>query len=145
MKLVLSRRMPAPPGRVWEVLADWERYPDWMPDVTWVRPLGPERALGLRLAVRTRVFGVPAVTDTLRVTAWEPPRRMAIVHEGVVRGLAEWLVEPDVEGSTFTWTEDLRMRPPVPGELALRLYGPILRWTFARSIRNLEARLSATG
>jgi len=133
----------APPERVWQVLADWERYAEWMPDVAWVRPAGLERDLGMRLAVRTRVFGLPLVTDSLLVTAWEPPRRMAIVHQGLVRGTAEWLVEPSESGSTFTWTEELAMPAALLGELGLWAYRPILLWTFRRSMRNLASRAAS--
>jgi len=130
--------LAAPPDRVWDVLADWERYPEWMPDVSWIRPLGPERGEGLRLAVRTKVLGVPLVTDELLISAWEPPRRMAIEHRGLVQGPAEWQLEPDDGGTRFTWREELRMPPPMLGSLALLLYSPVLRWTFRRSMRNLR-------
>ena len=137
MRLALEARLAASPERVWEVLADWERYAEWMPDVSWVRPLGPERGQGLRLAVRTKVLGIPVVTDELRVVAWEPPRRMAIEHLGLVQGSAEWRLEPLPSGTRFSWREELSMPPPVLGTVALLLYSPVLKWTFGRSIRNL--------
>jgi carbon monoxide dehydrogenase subunit G len=127
----------AHPDRVWSVLADWRRYPDWMPDVAWVRPLGPERALGLRLLVRTRVFGLPIASDVMLVTDWDPPRRLAIEHQGVVRGPAEWRLDPVGGGTRLTWAEEVRMRPAVLGELALRVYWPWQRFMFRRSLRNL--------
>jgi len=128
----------ATPERVWAVLADWPRYPQWMPDVAWVRPLGPERELGLRLLVRTKVFGVPLASDTMRVTAWEPPTRLGIEHLGVVRGPAEWRLEPVQDGTRFVWQEDVTMPPPVLGELALRVYWPWQRRMFRRSLTNLR-------
>jgi len=138
MRLQWHADLAAPQDRVWEVLAEWERYPDWMPDVSWVRALGPERGEGMRLAVRTKVLGVPLVTDELHVIAWEPPRRMRIEHLGLVRGPAEWRLEPGPRGTSFRWTEELTMPPPVLGTIALLLYSPILSWTFRRSIRNLR-------
>jgi hypothetical protein len=108
-----------------------------MPDVASVRPVGPGREARLHLAIRTKVFGVPLVTDRMLVTAWEPGRRMAIEHQGLVQGRAEWRLEPVADGTSFTWVEDLRMLPPVLGEIALRLYSPFLRWSFGGSIRNL--------
>jgi hypothetical protein len=92
----------------------------------------------MRLAVRTKVLGVPLVTDELHVTAWEPPRRMRIEHLGLVRGSGEWRLEPGLRGTAFRWTEDLTMPPPVLGTVALLLYSPILSWTFRRSIQNLR-------
>jgi carbon monoxide dehydrogenase subunit G len=142
MRLEFEARLAAGPAEVWEVLADWRRYAEWMPDVAWVSLLGSEEGERMRLAVRTKVLGVPLVTDELRVTAWEPPRRMAIEHVGLVRGPAEWRLEADAGGTRFTWLEDLKMSPPVLGAVALLLYSPVLRWTFRRSMRNL-ARLVA--
>lgn len=136
--------LPARPDRVWEVLEDWEGQAAWMPDVAWIRVLSSERALGARLAVRTRVFGVPATTDLLRVTAWEPPRLLGIEHEGLVKGSAEWRLTERGEGTRFDWVEDLTMRPRWLGEIALRVYRPVLRWTFRRSMANL-ARIVAGG
>jgi hypothetical protein len=127
---------------VWEVLADWQRYPEWMPDVAWVRRIGSEEGVGMRLAVRTKVLGIPLVTDELVITAWEPHRKIGVHHRGLVRGDAEWRLE-DVGGNTrFTWIEDLRMPPPVLGALALFLYSPVLRWNFGRSMRKLSERVS---
>jgi carbon monoxide dehydrogenase subunit G len=136
--------LPASAEQVWKVLADWRRYPGWMPDVSWVRRLGSEEGEGMRLAIRTKVLGIPLVTDELLITVWQPPRRMAVYHKGLVRGEAEWRLD-DAGGSTrFTWIEDLRMPPPVLGAMALLLYSPILRWNFGRSMRKLSARVSGS-
>jgi carbon monoxide dehydrogenase subunit G len=128
----------ARPERVWDVLADWRRYPEWMPDVAWVRAAGPDREAGLVLLVRTKVFGIPAATDVVQVTRWEPPRLLAVRHGGIVRGPAEWVLQPEETGTRFTWREDLTMAPPVAGEIALRLYWPWQRRMFRRSIENLR-------
>jgi carbon monoxide dehydrogenase subunit G len=133
--------LPARTERAWEVLADWERYPEWMPDVAWVRRVGSEEGVGMRLAVRTKVMGIPLVTDELLITAWERPRKIGVRHKGLVSGDAEWRLD-DVGGDTrFTWIEDLRMPPPVLGAFALLLYSPVLRWNFARSMRKLAERV----
>ena len=129
----------APPERVWSVLSDWERQASWMPDVSRIEVLGPNRELGASLAVRTRVFGIPVATDLVRVTVWEPPRRLVVDHVGVVVGTGEWRLEPVDERSTrFTWVEEIRMQPPIVGAVALWLYAPWQRWMLQRSIRNLR-------
>jgi len=136
--------LPATPERAWTVLVDWERQSAWMPDVVWVRLAGPERGLGARLWVRTKVFGIPAVTDLVRVTAWQPPRIVAVEHEGPVRGLGEWRLEALAGGRTgFTWTEEIRLPVPVLGEIALWLYSPWQRRMLRRSIRNLSLLVEA--
>jgi carbon monoxide dehydrogenase subunit G len=136
-------RIAAPPERVWKVLTDWERQASWMPDVAWIRPLGPERELGARFQVKTKIFGVPLATDLVEVTAWVPPRRLAIRHVGVVVGTGEWSLEsvqlePVRDETIFTWIESFHMRVPLISGLALRVYSPWQRWMLRRSMRNLK-------
>jgi carbon monoxide dehydrogenase subunit G len=134
----------ATPERVWDVLADWERQASWMPDVAWMRLMGDERELGARLEVRTKVLGIPATTDVIKVMVWEPPRRLGIVHEGLVRGRGAWLLDPSDGGTRFTWIEELRMRPPFLGGAALEVYRPVQAAMMRRSVRNL-GRLAEAG
>jgi carbon monoxide dehydrogenase subunit G len=145
MRFEQSIALSASPAEVWDVLADWERYPEWMPDVAWVRPIQgfPAKAEGLRLAVRTKVLGIPVVTDEMVVTAWEPARRLAIEHRGLVRGVGEWQLEIVEGGTRFTWIEELRMPPPLLGAVALFLYSPVLRGNFRRSLRSLATRVAS--
>jgi carbon monoxide dehydrogenase subunit G len=128
----------ATPDQVWQVLSDWERQASWMPDVAWMRLLGPERELGAKLEVRTKVFGVPLATDLVEVIGWEPPRRLAIRHVGVVGGMGEWSLAPTPQGTSFTWIESFRMSPPILGDLGLWLYSPWQGMMLRRSIRNLK-------
>jgi carbon monoxide dehydrogenase subunit G len=139
MRLEVGEVFRAPPERVWAVLADWEGQAAWMPDVAWMRLLGPEREMGARLAVRTRVLGVPATTDLLLVTRWEPPRRLGVEHLGFVHGTGEWRLEPVAEGTRFTWVEELRLPFGMLGEIAIGVYGPVQRAMLRRSTRNLGA------
>jgi carbon monoxide dehydrogenase subunit G len=61
-------------ARVFEVLTDLDRMPDWMPSVHWVENLtgGPLRK-GSRLA-ETRDHGGRERTTELEVTGFDPPR-----------------------------------------------------------------------
>jgi len=138
VKLHVERVLRAAPERVWDVLSDWERQADWMPDVVWMRVEGTERAGGARILARTRVLGVPATTDVLEVLAWEPPRRLRVAHRGLVTGWGEWRLEPG-EGATtrFEWDEHLRLPYGALGEAALRVYGPVQRAMLRRSLGSL--------
>ena len=69
---------------------------------------------------------------------------MAVYHQGLVRGEAEWRLGTQDGGTRFTWIEVLRMSPPVLGALALFLYSPVLRWNFGRSMRKLSERVSGS-
>jgi carbon monoxide dehydrogenase subunit G len=144
MRLRAQTSLEAEPERVWAVLVDWEGQAAWMPDVARIRVLSPERGLGARLAVSTKVFGIPLATDLVRIIGWDPPRRLAVEHEGLVVGFGEWRLEPEPGGGTrFTWVEDLRMPPPVLGDVALWLYSPWQRWMLRRSVRNLARVVEA--
>jgi carbon monoxide dehydrogenase subunit G len=147
MRISGRRVIDAPPESVWAVLEDIEGQAAWMPDVAWIRAVGPSSGLGARFRVRTRVLGVPATTDEIEVTAWEPPHRLAVAHRGFVRGRGEWRLRASLDGrrTLFEWDEELTMPPPVLGELALRAYGPIQRAMLRRSIRNLARLLSDQG
>jgi hypothetical protein len=127
------------PQRTWKVLSDWERQASWMSDVAWIRVRGSERREGARLDVRTKVLGIPVLTDEVLVTAWQPPHRLAVEHRGLVTGDGEWRLEPFGSGTRFVWIEWLRLPFGVLGELALRAYGPVQRGMLRRSIRNLKA------
>jgi len=136
--IVCSTELDADPDRTWRVLTDWERQASWMPDVAWVRPIGPERGLGAYLEIRTKIFGIPLLTDRARVIVWEPPTRLAIEHLGLVVGAGEWqLRRLNGNRTRLTWTERIRLAPAVVGDLALWLYGPVQRWMIKRSLRNL--------
>ncbi|MBI4260131.1 MAG: SRPBCC family protein [Actinobacteria bacterium] len=141
MVRILERAvLRASPDRVWEVLTDWEGQAGWMPDVAWIRLLGEERGLGARLAVRTKVFGLPATTDRIEVTGFEPGKRLAVDHLGLVRGWGEWRLEPRDGGAAtaFEWEERLQLRVPVVGGLALLAYLPVQRAMLRRSVGNLR-------
>jgi carbon monoxide dehydrogenase subunit G len=143
VRLTVRAVLHAPPARVWAVMTDWERQASWMPDVAWIRVIGPERAQGARLLVRTKDFGIPAVTDEVQVTRWEPPTRLAVRHLGLVKGGGEWRLEPVDGGTHFEWIEDLSLPFGLFGELALRMYGPVQRSMLRRSARNLRRMADA--
>jgi uncharacterized protein YndB with AHSA1/START domain len=146
VRAVASVVVPAPPERVWPVLVRWEDQPRWMRDAAFVRVVGPAReGVGVRLAVRTRVLGVALFTEPLEVTRWEPPRRLVVEHRGAVRGLGTWTLRPEGSGTRFTWAEELRLPPPVIGELVLLAYRPLLRRQMRRSLERLRDAVAEAG
>jgi hypothetical protein len=113
-----------------------------MVDAVSVRVISPERiGVGVRIAVRTRILGVPLLTDVLEVTEWEPPRRLVMVRRGFVRGLGVWVLEAADGGTGFRWEEEIRVPIPLLGELLLCLYRPLTRRLMRRSLENFAARL----
>jgi hypothetical protein len=118
-----------------------------MQDADRVRVLTSAReGVGVFVAVRTRVLSVPLFTEELEVTVWDPPRRLVMAHRGLVHGVGHWRLEPSAGGTAFTWTEVLRLPPPVLGEIALLAYRPFMRRLMRSSVRNLRAEfLRRTG
>ena len=138
--------LPTTAEEAWAVLVDWERQAEWMLDADRVEVVSAHReGVGVRLAVKTRLFGVPAFTEPMEVTAWEPPRRLHIRHGSVVSGAGVWELD-DVDGGTrFRWSEDIALHVPLVGELAARAYRPVLRMLMSRAQRSLRAYLIAIG
>ena len=138
--------LPVAPDRAWEVLTDWERQARWMRDadrveVTSVARSGP----GTTLAVRTRVLSVPLFTERLEVIGWDPPRALRIAHRSFIRGTGVWRLEPAGTGTRFRWIEDLSLPVPIVGELALRIYRPVMRRLMGGAMEDLrELVLSGT-
>jgi hypothetical protein len=127
------------PGEAWRRLLAWEDQITWIEDAVSVRVLtSHRRGVGVIVAVRTRVLGVPMLTDRLEVTMWDPPRRLVMAHRSLVRGVGEWLLQPVGNGTRFTWTEELALPVPIIGELLLLSYRPFMHRLMRRSLSNLE-------
>ena len=138
--------LPTTPEEAWAVLVDWERQADWMLDADRVDVVSAHReGVGVRLAVKTRLFGVPAFTEPMEVTAWEPPRRLQIRHGSVVSGTGVWALDAVDGGTRFRWSEDIALDVPVVGELAALAYRPVMRILMARAQRSLRAYVIAIG
>jgi Polyketide cyclase / dehydrase and lipid transport len=142
IKVSARTDLPVLPEEAWNSILGWEEQIAWMKDAASVRVLtSHRRGVGVIVAVRTRVLGVPLLTDHLEVTVWEPPRRLVIAHRGLVGGVGEWLLEPTGPRTRFTWTEELRLSLPVLGRLALLAYRPLMRRQMRRSLSNLQRML----
>ena len=142
MQVVRTVVLPCEPSRAWEVLTDWEGQASWMRDADRVTVVSATReGIGVRLAVRTRLFGLPAFTEPMEVTSWEPSRRLVVLHGGPLAGEGTWSLEPVTAGTRFTWTERVRLRVPVLGEVAAWCYRPLLGWLMGRAQRDLLARV----
>lgn len=140
MRVTARSILPIPPEDAWRILTAWEDQARWMRDVDAVRVLTRHRVgVGVCLAARTRVFGVPLFTDRLEVTLWEPPRRLVVAHQGLVWGVGRWTLDPDPSGTRFTWLEDVSLPVPILGELALLVYRPFMGRLMRGTLANLQA------
>src|SRR2546430_16864336 len=84
-----------------------------MLDADRVEVVSQEReGVGVRLAVRTRILGLPAFTEAMEVIGWEPPRPLVLRHGGLVEGEGTWALTPEPAGTRVEWAEDARPRSP---------------------------------
>jgi carbon monoxide dehydrogenase subunit G len=138
--------LPVPPAEAWAVLMDWERQADWMLDADSVTVVSEGReGIGVRLAVRTRILGVPAFTEPMEVIGWDAPTRLVIRHGSLVAGTGTWTLEPVEGGTRFTWREEIRLAVPVVGGLAATLYRPVMLVLMGRAMQGLRSYLIAIG
>lgn len=138
--------LPTTPEEAWAVLMDWERQADWMLDADRVVVASSQReGVGVRLKVKTRILGIAAFDEPMEVTGWDPPRRLEIRHGSVVSGLGVWLLERAEGGTRFTWSEDIRLRVPLVGELAAWWYRPVMLMLMGRAQASLRRHVIAIG
>lgn len=143
MQVSESKRLNCTIEDAWRELTDWESQAEWMADADSVSVEGARAGVGATVRVRTRLYNVPAFTERLEVTTWDPPRRLDIAHRSIVKGVGVWKLEPDGDGVVFTWTEDVTL--PVVGDLVAGIYRPFLRKMMRASLEALAGRLGSDG
>jgi uncharacterized membrane protein len=127
----------APIERVWRELADVEGQPRWMHDMKAVRLLtdGPV-GMGSRAEADVRILGMQ-VLDPITITAFEPPRRFAIRHDGRFSGDGVIALESVDDGTTVVeWDETIV--PPYLPHLWSALLRPILERVFQADLERLR-------
>ncbi|QQQ77221.1 SRPBCC family protein [Saccharothrix sp. 6-C] len=125
-RLDLRVAVEAPAGTTWAALTDWARQGEWMLGTTVRVTSGDGVSTGSGLTAFTGL-GRLGFTDTMRITAWEPPVRCAVEHTGrLVRGTGEFVVVPrGAERSELVWSEDIAL----PLNLA---FAPGVAWSLRR-------------
>ena len=139
-----SLRVDAPPERVWEVLADWDRSADWILGTT-VEVVGSQReGVGARTRALTRIAGIKLI-DEMSVTKWEPPRLIEVRHHRKpVLGDAWFEVVPVDGGAQVEWVEDLELPFGKLGEIAGSVARAPVEWGLRKSLRKLKRLVEAS-
>lgn len=129
----------APPARVWALLADVVRWPDWLSTMRAVEPLDAEAlALGARYRI-TQPRLKPAIWTVVRL---DPRRSFAWeTRSPGVRALADHSLTPLPDGSTSV-TLEVRLSGPL-APLARLLAGSLTREYLAREAALLKQRVEA--
>ena len=140
-----SVEIDAPIEHVWAVLVDIDRQPEWMLDLREVEILTPPPVgVGTRATARVQALGI-SVDDPIEITAFEPPVRYSIRHDGLVRGHGDIHLVAERDGDTWstlvTWEETLitPILPHLGGLVLAAVFGPI----FQRDLERLAALVEA--
>lgn len=140
----LGETMPGPIEVVWDLVTDWENLGDWQLEARDFRVTSARReGIGVEAEATVRIAGI-TTRDVVRVTGWEPPKRLGIAHEGWVSGRGEMHLTPLGEGRTHLfWREELSPPLGAAGALGLTGFKPLLAKTFARDLRVLAGLVRA--
>jgi carbon monoxide dehydrogenase subunit G len=108
----------APPERVWAVMVDVERWPEWTESMKSVERLdsgefgvGSKAKLRIRRSPNANVWTVTELAPNRSFT-WE-------TNSGGVKGMAAHVIDPDGNGSKVTLTVDL-------SGIVATLFGPMI-------------------
>jgi uncharacterized protein YndB with AHSA1/START domain len=128
----------APPSRVWSVLSDGERWPDWTPTVTKVERVSGD---GLSVGSRVRIHQPKLPVAVCTITALEPGRSFTWpTGNGFARGVAHHVVAPKGTGSHVTLAVEFS---GLIGGLAARMYAKPTREYLALEAAGLKKRSEA--
>lgn len=128
---------------VWADLANLSSHADWMRDAEAIEFLTDQtEGVGTRIRVPTRI-GPLTTTDEMEFTAWEPPHRMAISHEGKFTGSGEIVLQETLQGTVVTWRERVKFPPMFAGPVGEVAAAPILRWIWKTNLKAFASRFEA--
>lgn len=140
-----SERMvvEAPPERCYAVVADIERYPEWVADLKEVSVLERDESGRPKVvAFRAAAFG-RSTRYTLEYDYAKAPAELSWVQrEGDITSRLDgsYRFDPAGEGATeVTYSLDVELRVPLPGFIKRRAEGHILH----AAVRDLKARVES--
>ena len=149
--IVVAATMSGPPELVWALITDWERQGDWMLEARDFVVTSAHRAgVGVEAEATVRIGGI-TTRDRVRITGWDPPRRLSLEHVGWVSGTGDLILIPvGASETTVVWREAFRaprlgpsqgavarLGPVGLGRLGLLAFRPLLRRIFRRDLSML--------
>jgi len=133
-KVVVSRVIKAPRGKVWEVAANPESMLKWWPGSKSVDILSRE---GNTITIRGT--GTEAGREVTMTEKWtlHPPEKIELeILEGPILGSVIQTYEEAPEGTKVTWSSDIRFKG-VLGKILAKLIGSKVQEHAAQPLENL--------
>ena len=139
LEFQMSARITVPALVVWRYLVDWEGLGRWMSELSALRITSAQReGVGVEGEATVQIGGI-TTTDRIRVTSWDPPRELTIVHLGWVSGSGLMRCEEMPFGTAFFWTETLQPPLGLLGLVGMRTLSPLIKRTFVKDVARLKA------
>ena len=137
-----------PVEAIWELITDWEHQDDWMLEASDFVVVSDQReGVGVEAEATIRIGGI-STRDRVRVSEWEPHRRLGIEHLGWVTGRGIIELTPVAGNRTHVWWRE-ELDPPLGalGALGMTAFKPLMSRIFRRDLRILAglARARAAG
>jgi hypothetical protein len=120
--LALSVKSPRSQEETWRAIVDWKAQSNWMLQTkVWVTSKD-NQGVGTSIAAFTgplhRIYPRMkwlGVLDLMEVTAWQPPARCDVIHNGkIIKGTGTFLIEAiDSKSSYFHWSEEIQAPAPI--------------------------------
>ena len=138
VSLEMVETLPGPPEVVWGLITDWEHQGDWMLEASDFTVLSAAReGVGVEAEATIRIAGI-TTRDVITVTAWSPPRHLALEHRGWVTGEGNIHLTPLAGDRTHMyWREELSPPLGLAGGVGMNVLRPLLHRTFRRDLRVL--------
>ena len=129
----------ASPDAVFAVLADHERWHEWMPSVRKVVALGPREGVGARRRVVVR-----GMQFDEEFVVWDPGTRWTFsvydARPAFTRSLVEDCILTPLPNAGTAISYTMYLDPPPATRWLVRLAAPVMRANNTRGMRNLAAR-----
>jgi Polyketide cyclase / dehydrase and lipid transport len=137
--------MPGTAEVVWRLITDWEHQDDWMLEASDFVVTGTQReGVGVEAEATVSIGGI-RTRDRVRVSGWDPPRRLEMEHGGWVQGLGVIRLTPVGHGACrLDWREELQAPSlGLLGTVGLTAFRPLMRRIFRRDLRVLRGLVRA--
>jgi hypothetical protein len=128
-------RLDAAASRVYEALADVERYPRWWPQIRRARPIDEnsgEFICRSALPYSLKLIGSREVQDRDRM-------HLRVTLSGDLVGWSSWHIRPDGAAAIAEFTQEVSTTGAL--KAAARIARPVLEWNHAVMMRGGQAGL----